>query len=290
MINDGSGVIQIFVPGLPDTPGWVELPYKKQQALVERTSRIQQNRQLQLYGEFGELMELYEVEQLLEGEQMKMRDYLNKVYPDKNYRTISRKQKWFKEFSAIVPPGVLKRMGAVIAKHHDRFEYITKAALGDIRNAAKEVPQLPATTEKDVETYVENLETKLLEHRQRKHKGKPLKQDEMMAAKMATNALIHYMRAALPEGTSAELRRWLTKVIGWAMEGRAVSGALKNIHRTPIPDGILIRRGRPKGSGKKQSKDGAWGNGNPPSSIRSPDAAAEGGSSGRMSARRIRTG
>ena len=58
-MQKSDGVIQVFVPGLPDTPGWVALSRKKQDQLLEHTSHIQQNRQLQVLGEFGELMELY---------------------------------------------------------------------------------------------------------------------------------------------------------------------------------------------------------------------------------------
>jgi hypothetical protein len=246
-----EGVIQIFVPGLPDTPGWVALSRKKQDALLQHTSHIQQNRQLQMLGEFGELMELYHVQQLLDGEEMKMSDYLRKVYPDRHRRTIDRKREAFNQLIASIPAGVMRRLGAVQLDVLSRFERITTAALGDIRNAVKELPQLPANTDKDAEVYLEKLDTKLFEHRQRKHKGKPLHQDEQHAAKMATNAVLSYLKACGMK-TSAQKRKFLTRVMGWVMEAQAVSGTLR-AGRIPIPDGILIRRGRPRKYPRKEA-------------------------------------
>lgn len=245
-------VIQVFVPGLPDTPGWVALPYKKQQAIVEHTSRIQQNRKLQLYGEIGELMELHEVEQLLEGEQMKMRSYLTKLYPDKTYRTISRKQKWFKELQTIAPPGAIKRLGAVIANHHDSFERITTAALGDIRNAIKEVPRLPASTEKDAEVYWQQVDTKILENRKRKAKGKPLQKNEEEATKNLANAVIHFVNLTGLK-TTAQRSKMLVRAIGWAMQNLGIGGTMR-CHQLPIPDGVLVRRGRPRMTEEEKRK------------------------------------
>lgn len=87
----GGGVIAVFVEGLESTPGWVALSRKKQDELLEHTSHIQQNRQLQKLGEFGELLELYRVQQLLEGEEMQMRDYVQRLYPEHTRRTVNRK-------------------------------------------------------------------------------------------------------------------------------------------------------------------------------------------------------
>lgn len=242
--NPESGVIAIFVEGMQDTPGWVALSRKKQDALLEHTSHIQQNRQLQMLGEFGELMELYQVQQLLEGEAMKMSDYLRRIYPDRHQRTIDRKREAFAQLAATIPAPVLKRLASLGEDVLSRFDRIANAALGDIRNAVKELPALAGSTDKATEKYLEDLDTKLLEHRKTRRKGKPLHQEEEFAAKMATNALINYMRSCGLK-TSAEKRHFLTRVFGWTMEAQAVSGTIK-VGRVSIPDGILIRRGRPR--------------------------------------------
>jgi hypothetical protein len=236
--------IAIFVPELPHTPGWLALSQKKRDALLLHTSHIQQNRQMQMLGEFGELMELYQVQQLLEGEEMKMIDYLRKIYPDRHQRTIDRKREVFAQLVATIPASVLRRLTAIGSDVLNRFDRIANSALGDIRNAVKALPALTASSDVAAEKYLEQLDTKLLEHRKMKRKGKALNQDEQFAVKMATNAIISYMRACGLK-SSAEKRKFLTRVMGWVMEAQAVSGTLR-AGRIPIPDGIIIRRGRPR--------------------------------------------
>lgn len=245
--NKESGVIQVFVPELPNTPGWVALPEKKRDALLQITSDVRQFDGMVNLGEFGRLMRLTEAKQILDGEEMSFWDYLCQLYPDDHRRTLFRKQAMFEEFAGTMPPGVVKRLASVSTDVMGKFDRIAKAALGDIRNAIKAMPALPVKTTEDAEQYLEKLDEKLLEHRQARRKGKKLKRDEGLAAKMATNAVIHYIREGGLE-TSAQKRSWLMRVIGWVMEAQAISGALKSIHRQPIPDGIIIRRGRPIGS------------------------------------------
>lgn len=239
-----SGVIAIFVEGLENTPGWVTLSRKKQDALLEHTSHIQQNRQLQMLGEFGELMELYQVEQLLDGEEMKLSDYLAKLYPERHARTIFRKQANFAQLAATIPPGVMKKLASLGGDVLGKFDRIAKAAIGDIRNAASELPALPASTEKAAVEYLERLDSKLHEHRKARRKGITLERDEAAAAKFAANAVINYINSCGLQ-TSAQKRLWLTRMLGWVMEAQAVTGTVKSV-RVSIPDGVIIRRGRPR--------------------------------------------
>lgn len=248
---EDSNVIQIFVPELPHTPGWIALSREKQDALLLHTSRIQQNRQLRMLGEFGELMELHQVEELLEGEEMKMSDYLRKLYPDTHIRTIYRKQRIFRELVVSIHPDVMKKMATLGAGLLGRFERIANAALGDIRNAIREMPAIPASTGQGAEKLLEALDSKLTEQRKMRGLGKRLPTDEKYAAKMATNAVLHYVRLTKLK-TSAEKRQFLTRVMGWVMEAQAISGTLR-AGRIPIPDGILIRRGRPPKQKRKEA-------------------------------------
>lgn len=241
-----SQAIQIFIPELPDTPGWVALSYEKQQALVEHASRIQQNRQLKMLGEFGELMELRQVEELIEGEEIKMVDVLRKIYPDISIRTIFRRQEKFREFTKSIPPAVLRRMSSISAEAMSRFERIANAALGDIRNAIRALPALPAPSDKAAEQYLEKLDEKLSEHRQLRSRGRPVTQTEEITVKFIANAIIAYTRKTKLK-TSAEKKRLFKLAFGYAMEAEGIPGKL-TVERTPIPDGILIRRGRPIGS------------------------------------------
>lgn len=245
-----AGVIAVFVEGLQDTPGWIALSRKKQDELLEHTSHIQQYRGMQWLGEFGELMELTQVQQLLEGEEMVMGEYLKRLYPLQHQRTIQRKQKVFAELAATIPNPILKKITTLGQDVMARFDRIASAAVGDIRNALREMPILPVSTNQDAEKYLALLDGKLLEERKQRHKIGITPPDKTLAEKMATNALIHYMRDAKLK-TSAEKRQFLTRVIGWTMESQAIHGTLR-AGRIVIPDGLIIRRGRPKGTGKNQ--------------------------------------
>lgn len=241
-----SGVIAVFVPGLEDTPGWLALSRKKQDALLEHTSHIQQNRQLQMLGEFGQLLELYEVKRLLEGEHMKMTDYLRRIYPDRHIRTIQRKQESFAAFVGGIHPTMMKKMREISSGTIAKFNRLASAKLGDIQNAITEVPSLalPVSSNDDVVERLEELDSKLLEHRKLKRRGHRIHMKEEYAAKVAANSLSHYMKAC-GIATSAQKRSWLTKVVGWAMEAQAVSGHITGT-RLSIPGGELIPLGRPR--------------------------------------------
>lgn len=241
MKDDKSHEIAVFIPGLKDTPGWIALSRKKQDELLEITSDNHQFRQMKGLGEFGEVLTMYRAAQLLEGEEMQLRDYVRRIYEDKHERTVLRKEKAFAEIAGRIPGPVLKRLGSLGADVLGRFDRIAAAALGDIRNALLELPALPASTEKDAEKYLAELDGKLLE--QRKKKGKPVPKDTSLAEKMATNALNHCGRDAGLK-TSAEWRRYYQRVVGWSMEANGVAGMLR-VARVSIPDGILIKRGRP---------------------------------------------
>lgn len=236
----------VFVPKLPDTPGWVALPYAKQQEIVEHTSRVQQFRRMQRLGEFGELVELTQVNQLLEGEELKMLDYLRVVYPDHNWRTLYRKQQAFQEVATHIPNSVLKKIAGVNEEVLGKFERITSAPLGEIQRVLREMPILPLTTDKAAEQYLLEVDNKLLEERQDRYKKGRIRFDDNQAAKAATNAVLHYMKK-IKLKTSADNRQFLKRVFGYVMEARGVPGTLQVV-RVPIPDGVIIRRGRPKGS------------------------------------------
>lgn len=242
--------LAVYQPKLDSIPEWNALSSKDQGELYEITMRGHQYRQLKMLGEFGELLELYQVQQFLEGKPVKMIDYLSVIYPDHHRRTLERKREVFNQIVAHIDPSVLKRAG-LDPKNLSRFSRIAAATLGDIRNAVREVPALPASTEKEAEKYLEQVETKLQEHRQNRRKGKPLQQNEEFAAKMATNSVLHYFRGVPSLKTSAQKRKALSTVMGWAMEAMGIHGTMR-VGRIPIPDGVLIRRGRPR---KKRDKE-----------------------------------
>ena len=226
---------------MSNIPGWLKLDREKQGKLFEHTSHIQQYLQMQRLGEFGCLLELTQVHQLLEYEEMKMTDYLRFVYPARHPRTIYRKLQAFQDLSTSIPNSVLKRITGLGHDVLSKFERISQAALGDIRNALHKMPLLPVNTDEAAEKYLKELDTELLKERKdRRAKGK---QDKNQAARKATRDVLGHLRdAGLKD--SAEKRQWLARVFGWVMEDQNLIGTLRP-RRIPVPDGILVRRGRP---------------------------------------------
>jgi hypothetical protein len=196
-------------------------------------------------------MELRQVEQLLEGEKMKIKDYLRLLYPDRTKRTIDRKRRMYAELSASIPPAVLKRLGRAGSDLREQYERIATAAIGDIRNAVRELPALTANTDREAGKYLEQLNAKLFEDRQVKRAGgkRAASLDEKDCAKMATVSVLKYLRFSHLK-TSQQKIKFLARVVGWVMHEEAIAGTMR-AGRITTPEGIIVPRGRPRKTPKK---------------------------------------
>lgn len=239
-----SKVIYGLADKLPEIPGWHSLARTEQDSLVTYTDELHKYRQLQGLGEFGQLMVLTQVQQLIDGKEMSMEDYLRFNYPQHHQRTIHRKQQAFSELAATIPNPILKKLSAFGQDVIGHFDRIATATLGDIRNAIREMPLLPVSTDKDAEKWLVELDGKLLEERQNRRKVAAAPPDREFLEKVAANDLVSHMTEAKLK-TSSEKRQFLTRVIGWAMEAHAVHGTLR-AGRIPIPGGVLRPKGRPR--------------------------------------------
>lgn len=239
--------IEVYVPELTNTPGWVSLTQGQKEWLQQRTSNIQQYRKMEGMAAIAGCIELIDVEEGLKGTNMSMTNYIRTVFGHSE-RTAWRKLKDFKELRKYLPPQVIRTIAA-------QGNTLLKGASGvgpkELLAAAKQLPAPSTKDEKTIEGYIMNdLRTKLKEQRSdRRAAPRQLTITEEHAAKMALHSLLRYMRMAKLK-TSAEKRHWMQRVLGWAMEAEAVSGTMR-AGRIAIPDGVIIRRGRPRGSKKK---------------------------------------
>lgn len=242
--------IERFTPGLEKLRGWESLGREKQDEFLKNNSDLLGFRQMKGMGEFGEMLKLIAQDELIQGTEMDIRDYLKVLYKKNKIRTEQRKYEALRAFTAKLPAKAVNRMASHSLDVLEKFHRIATAALGDIGNALREMPALPATaSEKETEAYFEKVEEKLTEHRKNRRKGIPLKKDDELAKKMAANALIHYDEAAGLE-TSAERRKFGTTVLGWYMDAKAVSGTIR-AGRISRPEGVPAVRGRPRKTGQK---------------------------------------
>lgn len=241
-----------IVDKLPEIPGWHSLGRNEQDSLVTYTDELHKYRQLQGLGEFGQLMVLTQVQQLIDGKEMSMDDYLRFNYPQHHQRTIHRKQQAFAELAATIPNPILKKLSAFGQDVIAHFDRIATATLGDIRNAIREMPLLPVSTDKDAEKWLVELDGKLLEERQNRRKVAGKAPDQEFIEKVAANELVNHITQAKLK-TSSEKRQFLTRVIGWTMEAHAVHGTLR-AGRIPIPGGVLRPKGRPTMTEEEKEK------------------------------------
>lgn len=247
MKNDTSpegGINAIFVHGLSDTPGWLKLSRTKQDDLLQHTAHIQQFRQMHKLGKFGELVHLVHVQLLLDDEEMDIKRYLALLCPSEHQRTIHRKAKALADIAATIPNSYLHEITQIGQDVLAKFDKIPNAALGDIRNALHKMPLLPVSTEQGGEKFLEELNDRVGEERKQRRKIGLMAVDMGIAEKTAVDALIHHICKAKLK-TSAEKRQFLTRVIGWTMEDQAIHGTLR-ASRVPIPNGVIIRRDRPR--------------------------------------------
>jgi hypothetical protein len=231
--------IQVFVPQLPSTPGWVALSEKKREWLQEKTSNIAKWRQMQVTGVIGECRELFLIQEGLIGEKMTMNAYLDHVY-GKSSRTGYKRLGDYRELAKIMPPeaidalandtqGIMQGTGGLVA--------------GEVIRAAKTLPVLKSKEPKVIEGYMGNLREKLREGRQKRLKGRS-RLDPEDAMKMWITAGKRLLREAkITE--SAGQRAWIKKAVGYLMETRAITGTVST-ERIPIPDGFMPVVGRPR--------------------------------------------
>lgn len=237
--------ITLYTPDLSAIPGWVSMNRGQQDWLLEQDSQAHQLQRLEGMSAISGALKLIEIEAGLQGTEMSFTSYLRGSF-GQSERTAWRRVKDFKELAKHMPPAVIK---AIASNGSNLLRGVSGSGVRDLISAAKELPPPKSANDKVIEGYITNdLRGKLREIRQERRPKGPIKLTDEMSAKMALHSVIRYMRVAKMK-TSAEKRHWLTRVLGWAMEAEAVSGTLR-AGRIPIPDGTLIRRGRPR---KKKS-------------------------------------
>jgi len=238
-----GNAIAAIVGKIPEIHGWHSLNRQEQDSLVSYTSDLHQYIQLTGLGEFGQLIVLTQVQQLIDGKDVDMLEYLAFNYPTKHPRTIFRKQQAYAELAATIPNALLKRLSAFGQDVIGSFGRIASASLGDIRSAIREMPMLSVKSDVDPNEWLVKLDGKLLEERQNRRKATPEPNQDFIENIAANELSNHIIQAKLE--TSAEKRQFLTRVLGWAMEYQAVTGTVST-GRIPIPDAMRIFRGRPK--------------------------------------------
>lgn len=252
LVKTGESNVVRFQSKLDELPGWNTLDVKTQGLLYEVKQNIFQRQRLRILGEFGDLMDIHRAETALAGKEVNIRDFLRDIYPDIDDTSITRKLQVFRKLVSTIPTKALEATMTLDSETLSHFERIAKARLGDILAAANELPQLPIQSNKEAAQYLAELDEKIKEVRSKvSHKGKEI-MDKREAQKMVANAIIHYAHACAIK-TSSQALGFIQTTVGWAMESLAVHGVIR-IKRLPVPDGVIIRRGRPRMTEEEKRK------------------------------------
>lgn len=237
--------LQVFAPGLPNTPGWAALTSQKQEWLQQRTSNILQYRRAEAVAGIGECQELLAVEEGLRDEKMTLTNYIRAVYRNAE-RTAYRRLADYKELTKVLPAEVLD---ALAKDGSNLLQGSAGIGAKEILRAAKALPAPKSKEPKTIEGYITELRKTLREDRVQRRKG-PLKLDAEEAMKSWITITRRLLRDA-QVNKSAEQRAWLKTALGYLMEVRAISGTIST-ERIPIPDGWLPKRGAPRGKRHKK--------------------------------------
>lgn len=241
-----------FQSNLNDLPGWNTLDTKTQGLLYEVKRNMFERQRLRALGEFGDMIDLNRVERALEGKEVKMKDFMRDIYPGVDESSITRKLAVFREIVSTVPSDMLEEVMTIDSETLSHFSRIKEARPGDVLSAARELPPFTVGQKRDPAKYLAALDEKIAELRSNiSRKGKEI-MDKRAAQKMLANSVIHYAHAASVR-TSSQAIGFLQTPIGWAMESLGVHGVIR-IKRLPIPDGVIVRRGRPRMTEEEKRK------------------------------------
>lgn len=234
-----SKEIDVYVPGLPSTPGWTTLSPEKQEWLKQKTSNVMQFRRMGAVAGLGECKELLDVEKGLEQEKMTMTNYMRVVY-QKHERTGWRKLADYKALVKVWPDIAIETL---MSKGAELLHGSTGIGTKHLLQVAKTLPAPKTNDAKVIEAFIEkDVRSKLREERRRQAKGSELTEDE------ATKVIVITATRALRQSgvsDSRGQRKILETSVGMVMQRRAITGTVTAV-RTLIPDGFLPPRGRPR--------------------------------------------
>lgn len=232
--------IQVFVPALPNTPGWSAMNQKDREWLQEHTSNAVDNFRQSGFKAIQSCAEIALIEQFLEGKPMTMTNWMATCF-GASERTGWRWLKSYKEMRGAASDD------AILYLAEQGISGLNSIQRGDIVSVIKRLPPPKDSDKKHLEEWRNSVGVELRKGRSGRRKSmRRLDPDEAMKTSITFRARL--LREA-KIGESAAQRAWLKKELGYLMEMRAVTGTV-SAERVPIPDGFMPRRGRPRKRGK----------------------------------------
>lgn len=236
-------------PGeLKDAEGWSKLSKEKQARIEKRTNKLREFGGVEVLAAINGGMELLEIERDLDGEEMTMTTYLQTVYGGSD-RAGWRKLGDTRQLLQFWPPDVVQFVGE---KGALLLRGATGAGLKDFIRVAKELPAPEKHDQKTLEGFVQNdVREKLREHKSERSlksaKSEQLTKDE--GKKLAFNSIRRVTRQTKGLTTPAQKLSFLEEVMGWLADELGIAAI--RAKRITVPEGMVAKRGFPKGKKRK---------------------------------------
>lgn len=231
--------IEVFLPQLPNTPGWTGLAQNDREWLTLHTSNAVTNFRESGLKAIQACAELSLIRKFLADKTLTFTNWVRSSFGSSE-RTAYR---WLASYEQL--------RGAAA---DEAVLYLAQEGIAGINNTVQPrelAPVLKALppprdlhNKKAMEAWKTRVGEELRQRRSRRRTQAPLELDPDDALRVFVLTTDRLMRECRLQ-TSAEARAWLRKGGGYVMQKRAVSGSV-TLERLPIPDGFLPRRGRPR--------------------------------------------
>jgi hypothetical protein len=230
--------IEVFVPQLPHTPGWVAMTPSDRDWLQEHTSAALSDFRDSGLKAISCCIRIAEIQNFLDGKSMTFTNWVRTAFGSSE-RTAYRWLASYKEQLQVANPQAIL--------------YLAQEGLAGVNNTIqpkeltpvlKALPAPKTTDKKSLEGWRQRVSEELRTRRSKRRKRVTIKLD----AEDAMRDFVIVARRLLRESdlnTSADQRKWLTRALGYLMDLRAIAGTI-TAERTSIPDGWMPVVGRPR--------------------------------------------
>ena len=227
--------IEIFVPGLPNTPGWVALNQAEKDWVQQATSEVNASFRSAGLSTLKGILGLMSMRSYLEGKPMTMTNWLRTSFPGSERAG----RRWLELGDKLADNAP---QDALLMLAEKGVANLGNLQTGHLLPAIKALP--PPKDKKKYPEWIEAVGEKVKETYRERRKGRHPKLSEDGALVAFVQTTVRLMKEA-KLGTSADQRGFLKKGVGMVMEERAITGTIST-ERISIPEGFFPKRGRPR--------------------------------------------
>ena len=225
----------MFIPGLPNTPGWVALNQAEKDWVQQATSDVNASFRSAGLSTLKGILGLMSLRSYLEGKPLTMTNWLRTSFPGSERGG----RRWLELGDKLAD---YAPQDALLMLAEKGVANLGNLQTGHLLPVIKENP--PPKDKKKYSEWIDVVGEKVKETYRERRKGRHPKLTEDGALKNFVQTGVRLLKEA-KLGTSAEQRGFLKRGVGMVMEKRAITGTVST-ERVPIPEGFFPPRGRPK--------------------------------------------